>query len=107
MTPRFDLFVVTGEVWQNDGQNEQPYAGPWPVQVWFTSCDCLDGNGWHRDVFERHGTIVRHFAHDVGRDDATEAVLVEVSTAQDLVALVRAGFELCDSEPKPLWAWPG
>jgi hypothetical protein len=102
------LFVHENEVWElanedTDDEVEQPYNGPWPVQSWFTSCDFDDGNGWRRPAFEKHGKVLEHFLHDVGSGDSTEAVLVEVATAADLVALVvEHRFELCDKQPARL-----
>lgn len=104
MTPRFDLFAHEGVVLVDvDTDDERPFDGPWPVQVWFTAADFGDGRGWKRGLFERRGKVVRHHLHDVGAGDTTEAVLVEVPTAADFLALcAEQQFELADTEPAEL-----
>jgi hypothetical protein len=104
----YGLFLVETEehtqVWYcgREGEpEEQRYLGPWPLRVWFTAVDFLEGYGWGRSEFEEHAEVVEHYDHDVGNGDETQAVLGEVSSEETLVALVAAGFELWEGSEPP------
>ena len=97
--PHYDLYLHEGTV-LNLETGEQ-YNGTWPVVVYFKACDFGDGNGWGRNFFETHGKVLNTHLYDVGSDDQTHAVLVEVPTETDLVALA-AKHELFYEEPARL-----
>ena len=104
MKTTFGLFVCERQAWQaeTEDKEEQRYEGPWPVAVWLTALDALDGHGWGRSKLERHAEVLSHHLYDVGSGDQTEAVLAKVETEDALVSLQEAGFELWDgTEPPP------
>lgn len=103
METTFDLFVYEGQVWQSEAgeREEQPYQGPWPLTAWFTALDVRNGRGWGRAKFEKHGLVLTDYLYDVGRDDTTQALLAQVKTEDDLLALVKAGFELWEGKEPP------
>jgi len=100
MEPVFFLFEHEGHVLRSSEDGEQPFTD-FPCRVWFTACDFLNGNGWGWDFFEAHGTIIEDYPHDVGCGDETQAVLVEVPTEADFLALA-AKHEVAESVPARL-----
>ena len=101
MQERYDLFVHDGEVWRS-GDEEEVYTGPWPVRIFVLRRDFLDGRGAGIARLEKFGEIIEEYPlKDQHHEYTTYAVLLEVASAKDFLALDKLIEWDCWTEERP------